>query len=402
MTVNDRPQRLILLLAALTAFGPLSIDLYLPSLPAIASDLGAPESAIQLTIGVFLGGVSAGMLLYGPLSDRFGRRRLLLGGILLYVLASLGCAMAADAEQLTGLRLVQALGAAAATVLARTIVRDVFAASQAARTLSLMHLVTMVATLIAPVLGSYLMLLAGWRWLFVALAAYALVCLCCVYRAIPETHPVERRGESVGRAFRAYGHLLCNAHAVGLILCMSLCFAGMFAFITSSPFIYIDYFGVSAQRYSLLFALNIAGVMVVTLANARLVTRVGPHRMLIFGVLMAAVSGVGLLIVGMNEVGGLAAIVFGLLCYISVTGLLGANCLARLLGDFPEHAGAAAGLAVATQFGLGMLASAWASAWHDGTPLPMTLIIATTGIGSALAYWLACATHVPSACEQGK
>lgn len=398
MTVNDRPQRLILLLAALTAFGPLSIDLYLPSLPAIAADLGAPESAIQLTIGVFLGGVSAGMLLYGPLSDRFGRRRLLLGGILLYVLASLGCAMAANAEQLTGLRLIQALGAAAATVLARTIVRDVFAASQAARTLSLMHLVTMVATLIAPVLGSYLMLLAGWRWLFVALAAYALVCLCCVYRAIPETHPAERRGESVGRAFRAYGRLLCNAHAVGLILCMSLCFAGMFAFITSSPFIYIDYFGVSAQRYSLLFALNIAGVMVVTLANARLVTRVGPHRMLIFGVLMAAVSGVGLLIVGMNEAGGLAAIVFGLLCYISVTGLLGANCLARLLGDFPEQAGAAAGLAVATQFGLGMLASAW----HDGTPLPMTLIIATTGIGSALAYLLACVTHAPSASDQSK
>lgn len=399
MTVNDRPRRLIVLLAALTAFGPLSIDLYLPSLPAIAADLEAPESAIQLTIGIFLGGVSAGMLLYGPLSDRFGRRRLLLGGILLYVLASLGCAMAANAQQLTGLRLVQALGAAAATVLARTIVRDVFAASQAARTLSLMHLVTMVATLIAPVFGSYLMLLAGWRWLFVALAVYAVVCLVCVYLAIPETHPAERRGASVGRAFRSYGRLLGSAHAVGLILCMSLCFAGMFAYITLSPFIYIDYFGVSAQGYGLLFALNIAGVMVVTLTNARLVTRVGPHRMLMAGVLMAAASGLGLLTVGLTEVGGLAAIVVGLLCYVSVTGLLGANCLARLLGDFPERAGAAAGLAVATQFGLGMLASAWASAWHDGTPLPMTLIIAVTGVGSALAYWLACATHTPSACR---
>lgn len=399
MTVNDRPRRLIVLLAALTAFGPLSIDLYLPSLPAIAADLEASESAIQLTIGVFLGGVSAGMLLYGPLSDRFGRRRLLLGGILLYVLASLGCAMAANAQQLTGLRLVQALGAAAATVLARTIVRDVFAASQAARTLSLMHLVTMVATLIAPVFGSYLMLLAGWRWLFVTLAAYAVVCLGCVYLAIPETHPVDRRGASVSRAFMSYGQLLGSAHAVGLILCMSLCFAGMFAYITSSPFIYIDYFGVSAQDYGLLFALNIAGVMGITLTNARLVTRVGAHRMLIAGVLMAAASGLGLLMVGLTEVGGLAAIVVGLLCYVSVTGLLGANCLARLLGDFPEQAGAAAGLAVATQFGLGMLASAWVSAWHDGTPLPMTIIIAATGVGSALAYWLACATHISSACE---
>ncbi|KJH80476.1 Bcr/CflA family multidrug efflux MFS transporter [Stutzerimonas stutzeri] len=393
MTTVTRPQRLIVLLAALTAFGPLSIDMYLPSLPVIAADLGATESAIQLTIGVFLGGVSAGMLLYGPLSDRFGRRRLLLGGMLLYILASLGCAVSADAQQLTVLRLVQALGAASATVLARTIVRDIFVVSQAARTLSLMHLVTMVATLIAPILGSYLMLITGWRSLFISLAGYAAICLVCVYLAIPETHPSERRGASVSRAFRAYGRLLRSAHAVGLILCMSLCFAGMFAYITASPFIYIDYFGVSAQRYGLLFALNIAGVIVVTLFNARLVTRVGPHRMLVFGVLMAAASGIGLLIVGLIEAGGLAAIVVGLLCYISVTGLLGANCLARLLGDFPEQAGAAAGLAVATQFGLGMLASAWVSAWHDGTPLPMTLIIATTGIGSALAYGLACRTH---------
>jgi DHA1 family bicyclomycin/chloramphenicol resistance-like MFS transporter len=390
MTTVTRPQRLIVLLAALTAFGPLSIDLYLPSLPMIAADLGAVELAIQLTISVFLGGVSAGMLLYGPLSDRFGRRRLLLGGMLLYVLASLGCAMAGDAQQLTALRLVQALGAASATVLARTIVRDIFDVSQAARTLSLMHLVTMVATLIAPVIGSYLMLIVGWRSLFVALAVYAAVCLFCVYVVIPETHPAERRGASVSRAFQAYSQLLRSAHAVGLILCMSLCLAGMFAYITASPFIYIDYFGISPQHYGLLFALNIAGVIVVTMVNARLVSRVGPHRMLVFGVLIAAVSGFGLMIVGLSEVGGLTAIVIGLLCYISVTGLLGANCLARLLGGFPGQAGAAAGLAVSTQFGLGMLASVWVGAWHDGTPLPMTLIIAATGLGSALAYAVAC------------
>lgn len=389
----SRPERLIVLLAALTAFGPLSIDLYLPSLPLIAQDLAATESAIQLTIGVFLGGVSVGMLFYGPLSDRFGRRRLLLGGMLLYVLASLGCAIASDAWQLTMLRLAQALGAAAATVLARAIVRDIFAVSLAARTLSLMHLVTMIATLVAPLIGSYLMLVAGWRSQFIALAAYAAVCLLCVYLAIPETHPMERRGASIGRAFSAYGQLLRSVHAVGLILCMSLCFAGMFAYITASPFVYIEFFGVSPQAYGVLFGLNIAGVIVVTLINARMVTRLGTHMMLVAGVLAAAVSGLWLLAAGLSGSGGLVAIVSGLLCYISVTGLLGANCLARLLRDFPEQAGAAAGLAVATQFGLGMLASALVSAWHDGTPLPMTVIMAITGVSSALAYALACRTQ---------
>lgn len=150
MPAVANPQRLIVPLAALVAFGPLSIDMYLPSLPMIAEDLQASEAHIQLTISVFLAGLWLGMLLYGPLSDRFGRRRLLLGGISLYVLASLGCAMAVSAEQLIFYRLVQALGGAAAAVLARAIVRDLFPLSEAARVLSLMHLVTMFATLVAP------------------------------------------------------------------------------------------------------------------------------------------------------------------------------------------------------------------------------------------------------------
>lgn len=391
MPVIDRPQRLIVLLAALVAFGPLSVDLYLPSLPTIARDLQASAAAIQLTIGVFLGGISLGMLVYGPLSDRFGRRRLLLGGMLLYIIASLGCSLVADAGQLAGLRLLQAFGAAAATVLARTIVRDLFPASQAARILSLMHLVTMVATLIAPILGSYLMLATGWRSLFAALTLYAAVCLVFVIARIPETHPPERRGSSVVDAFRAYGRLLGSARAVGLILCMGLGFAGMFAYITASPFVYIEYFGVSAQAYAGLFALNIFGIIVVTLINARWVGPLGPHRMLLGGVAVAASSAVALAVVGGLSLGGLPAVVLALLFYVSVTGLLGANCLASLLGEYPNQAGAAAGLAVATQFGLGMLASALVSAWHDGTPLPMTLIIGITGVGSALAYGLACA-----------
>jgi len=383
-----KPQRLIVLLAALVAFGPLSIDMYLPSLPLIASDLGAPESQIQLTISVFLAGLCAGMLIYGPLSDRFGRRRLLLGGIALYLLASLGCTLAAKAEQLVFWRILQALGGAGASVLARAIVRDLFPLKDAARVLSLMHLVTMFATLIAPLIGGYLILLAGWRSLFVVLMLFAGLCLLAAALKIPETHPADARGASLGAVFRAYGHIARQPQALGYILCMGLSFGGMFAFITASPFVYIEHFGVSPQHYAWLFSLNVGGIILFTLLNARLVTRLGPQRMLVFGASIAALSGLALAILGSSGIGGLSAIVVCLLFYVSVTGLLGANSVASLLARFPKQAGAAAGLAVAGQFGLGTAGSALVSALHDGSPLPMSLVVGGAGIGSLLALRL--------------
>lgn len=383
--MTAHPKRLILLLAALVAFGPLSIDMYLPSLPLIARDLGAPEARVQLTIGVFLAGLCLGMLAYGPLSDRFGRRRLLLGGIALYLAASLGCALAGEVEHLLAWRLLQALGGAAASVLARAIVRDLFPVGDAARVLSLMHLVTMFATLVAPLLGGYLMLLAGWRSLFLMLMAFAGLCLAAVALKIPETHPPQARSHSLAAAFIAYGHLALRPRALGYILCMGSCFAGMFAFITASPFVYIGHFGVSPQGYGWLFGLNIAGIIVATAANARLVGRLGPRRLLFLGALVAATAGSALALLVTLGLGGLPAIVVCVVLYVSVTGMLGANCLASLLAEFPQRAGAAAGLAVATQFGLGTAASALVGSFYDGTPLPMALVMGGCGAGCLVA-----------------
>lgn len=388
MPANASPWQLIVILAALVAFGPLSVDMYLPSLPLIAADLATPESNIQLTIGVFLGGLCLGMLFYGPLSDRFGRRKLLLGGIVLYLLASLGCVFSGQVETLVFCRVLQAFGAAAAAVLGRTIVRDLFALQDAARVLSLMHLVSMVATLAAPLIGGYLILLVGWRAIFVTLAIFSGLCLLAVAWKVPESHPQEARGASVGAAFAAYGRIIQQPQALGYILCMGLPFGGMLAFITASPFVYMNYFGISPQLYAWLFSLNIGGIFAVTLLNARLLARVGLQRMLVLGASVAGLAGLALAVLGVTGSAGPAAVVVCAWLYISVTGLLGANCIASLLARFPQQAGSAAGLAVASQFGLGTAFSALISATHDGSPLPMSLVMGGAGIGCLLALLL--------------
>lgn len=385
----SHPGRLIVLLAALVAFAPLSIDTYLPSLPTIASDLGASASSVQLTIGAFLAGLCVGMLFHGPCSDRFGRRPVLVWGMVLYLGATVGCLLADNIEALIGWRFLQALGGAAASVLARTIVRDVFSIGQAARTLSLMHLVTMLATLVAPLAGGLLMQLHSWRSIFAALFAFAAVCLLASLRYIPETHPAERRVGSLGTALAGYWQIACNAQALAYILCMGLSFGGMFAFITASPYVYIEYFQISPQGYGWLFGLNIFGVIIVTLINARLVTRFGPLAMLGAGAVIVSVAVLGLSVVASTEAPGLIGIVLPVVLFVSVTGLMGANCVASLLKLFPNNAGAAAGLAVSSQFALGAAFSAWVGILADGSPRPMCWVIAAAGAGSVLCYvWL--------------
>ncbi|MGY0219071.1 Bcr/CflA family multidrug efflux MFS transporter [Endozoicomonadaceae bacterium StTr2] len=382
MTAISNPQRLLVLLAAMQAFGPLSIDMYLPGLPLIAGELGSSANHAQLTITSFLVGLFIGMLFYGPLSDKYGRRQLLLGGIVVYVIASLGCVLVKDADQLVLARFIQALGGAAASVLGRAIVRDLFPINEAARILSLMHLVTMIATLVAPLVGSLIIATLGWRALFLALMLYAATVLMFTLWKVPETHTSPSRELSLPAVFGGYLQLLREPVAVGYILCMSLTFAGMFAYITASPFVYIEFFGVTPEQYAWLFSLNIGAIILFVTVNARIVGSTGTQRMLTIAASTAAVSALLLLLGGWFSAGGLTLIVIALFGFVGVTGVMGANCMASLLGHYPKQAGTVAGLAIATQFGLGALASSLTSVFNDGTPLPMTMITGFCGLGA--------------------
>lgn len=374
------PAQLLILLGSLVAFGPLAIDLYLPALPAIGRGLHASAAQVQLSISVFLAGFSVGMLLYGPLSDRYGRRPVLLWGIGLFVLASLACMVAQSVEQLIGARVVQALGGGAASVLARAVVRDTYAPTEAIRNLSLMAMITAIAPLLAPVLGSQLLEWSGWRATFAAVLGWGVLSWAVVWRYLAESLPPEKRGTlSMRRAFAIYGEIVRDGGAVGLLLAGGMSFAAMFAYITASPFYFIELAHFSPQAYSGIFALNALGIFAANWVNSRAVRHHGPATMSLIGTVLA-VGGAAILWVGAIQPQGLVWVITGLLLVVSMTGLLGANCVGMLMGRYPDNAGAAAALFGASQFGLGMLASTAVSYAHDGSAMPMVWVIAVVSL----------------------
>jgi DHA1 family bicyclomycin/chloramphenicol resistance-like MFS transporter len=376
-----RPARLpsVLVLGGLVALGPLSVDMYLPALPAIARDFGAPYAAVQQSLSAFVFGLGAGQLLCGPLSDRVGRRPVLALGLVLYVAASAALALAQDVPQLVLLRLLQALGGAAGVVLARAIVRDLYQGAEVARALSFVMLVTGVAPLVAPLIGGWLLLLAGWRAIFGLLATFGILILVAARLILPETRRRAGTSPGLGRTFLLP---LADRETLGFILTGGFAFAGMFAYIAATPFVYIELFGVPPQRYGLLFGLNVIGIMTGSFASARLVGRLGVRRLLGLGTAVIALAGVALLIITHQAVGGLVPVVVALFFYVGMMGLIGANSVAGALERFPESAGGVSALLGATQFGFGALAGVVIGLLHDGTAAPMGIVIGSCGVAA--------------------
>lgn len=376
---------LSVVLSILMAFAPFAIDMYLPSLPAIGEAFGVPQSSVQWSLSGFLAGFGIGQLFWGPIGDRWGRRMPIFAGIALYVAASIGCAMTQDAAHLAAWRFVQAIGACAAPVLARAMVRDLYEKEQAARMLSLLMLVMALAPMLAPLIGGQFLAVWDWRAIFWCLGGFGLLAALGLL-TLPETLPRDRRLSASPAGMAAgYGRLLRSAVFMSYAASGAFLYGGMFAYISGTPFVYIEYFGVSPQVYGFLFGVNAVGMMATNALNRWLIPAFGSDRILLAGSCLTAGFGLLLALAAKTGTLGLVGIAIPILLFVSMMGLVGANAMAGAMSVHPGMAGSASALAGALQFGFGAATGSLVGWLADGTPGPMALVMAAMGIGCCVS-----------------
>jgi MFS transporter, DHA1 family, multidrug resistance protein len=393
-----RGARLIFVLGALTAFGPLSIDMYLPGLPALAATLDAPAWAAQLTLTACLAGLALGQIIVGPLSDRLGRRPPLLVGVGAYAAASLLCALAPSVYALVVLRFVQGLAGAAGIVIARAVVRDLYSGREAARFFSLLMLVNGAAPILAPVLGGQVLTVTSWRGVFVVLAVIGVLLLAGTATGVPETLAAERRhAGGVAGTLRTFGRLLADRGFLGHALACGLCFGAMFAYIAGSPFVLQDIYGASPQLFSVMFAVNALGIVAASQLNRALLRRLEPRAVMVGALTTQALAGVALL-AAVAAGTGVWPVVALLFVVVASLGLVMPNATALALADHPDVAGSASGLLGVMQFIVGAATAPLVGVAGTDTALPMAMLIAALGLGGVLAGTvLAGSGRVPAA-----
>lgn len=380
--------QLVLILGSLSAFGPLSIDMYLPSLPSLAHDLETSTSTVQLTLSACLLGLALGQVIAGPLSDTLGRRRPLLFGLVAYILASLLCVVAPSISVLIGLRLIQGAAGAAGIVIARAIVRDTYSGIAIARFFSVLMLVNGVAPIAAPVIGGLLLQFTSWRGVFVILAILVALMLLAVIVGLPETLPLERRQSGELRATLAtFRRLLTDRFFIGCALSSGLSFAAMFSYISGSPFVIQDIYGLSPQTFSFIFGANALGIVLAGQISGRLVGRVSPSRLLAVALIAVALGGTALLLVVIAGV-GLPGILPALFVMVASQGLVLPNSTALALANHPRTAGSASALLGVLQFALGAASAPLVGIAGSTTALPMATVIAFLGLSAFATFTL--------------
>jgi DHA1 family bicyclomycin/chloramphenicol resistance-like MFS transporter len=380
--VPRRPT-LVVLLGALSAFGPLSIDMYLPALPAMAQDLGAAPSLVQLTLTACLLGLAAGQLLGGPISDARGRRRPLLAGLCLYVVASALCAVAPSVGMLVVLRFVQGLAGAFGIVIGRAIVRDLAEGRAAAALFAALILVNGVAPIVAPVLGAGILHVTTWRGVFAVLAIIGVVLVAVVAVLLGETLPRARRRPGGLRAtLRVFRTLLAERRFVGCVVSSGLAFAAMFAYISGSPFVLQEVYGASPTVFSLLFALNGLGIVLAGRVSQRLSRRGHEPAVLMRAGLLGIAGGGAALLVSVLAGLGLAGVLPSLFATVACIGVIVPNAAALALSGHPSTAGAASGLLGVAQFAFGAAAAPLVGLAGEHTAVPMAIVIAALGAGA--------------------
>ncbi|HDS1683782.1 TPA: multidrug effflux MFS transporter [Pseudomonas putida] len=371
--------RMVLILGALSAFGPLAIDFYLPAFPAMAQAFATDEKHIQATLAAYFLGLSIGQLAYGPVADRFGRRKPLLFGVALFTLASLACAYAPNLDTLIVARFVQALGGCAGMVLSRAIVSDKCNPVASAKVFSQLMLVMGLAPILAPMLGGVLVNVSGWQSIFLALSLFSAASLFAVSLGLPESLPAHMPRQPLSGALRQYLRLLADRVFMGHALTGGIAIAGMFAYIAGSPFVFIKLYGVPAEHYGWLFGTNAAGFILVAQVNARLLAKRGPAFLLVRAVWLYLAAGLVLLGLAALRPAQLWPLLVPLFVCIASLGCIIPNASACAMSGQGARAGSASALMGCVQFSVAAGAASLVGVLHDGSAVPMTLVISLCG-----------------------
>jgi DHA1 family bicyclomycin/chloramphenicol resistance-like MFS transporter len=380
-------RKLAALLGALTALGPLGVDMYLPAFPAMGADLAASPGAIQRTLATFLFGMAAGQVVVGPLSDRYGRRLPLLVGLALFTVASLGCAVAASAEALAWLRLLQALGGCAGMVVARAVVRDVADERGAVRMMAMLMLVMGAAPILAPMGGGALLALSGWRGIFWFLAAYGVAALLLVLLTLPESLPAERRRrDGFGAVLLVYAQLLRDRRFLSCALAGAIPMLGLFGYLVASPHVLMGVHGLDPVTYGFAFGANAFGLILASQVIARLVRSIAPPVLLRAALLVLAAA--GLTVPLATATGALWPLLVALFFYLSVMGAVLPVAGAMAMAPLGRVAGSASAVIGTLQFGGGAVVGTLLGAFGGASPWPMAVLLGCAGCGGLAAHLL--------------
>lgn len=382
------PAHVFLIIASLTAFGPLAIDFYLASFSDLATAFGTTTDQVQLSMTVYLAGLAIGQLIYGPLSDRYGRRPPLLWGVALFTVASLGCALATSLEWLIIARFVQALGGCAGMVIARAIVRDRCGPVDSARAFSQLMLITGLAPILAPIAGGWMLLFFGWESIFYALMVFAGLCFAAVLFWLPESLPQDFEPPQLGAAFLKYRLLFQDRSFLMNALIGGVAISGMFVYIATSPFVFMELYGVPETHFGWYFGANSLGFMLAAQLNARLLRRFGPAHWMRRASLIYVVCAATMLVIALWQPASLWPLLIPLLGCIASLGGIMPNAAACAMAGQGMHAGAASALMGSMQFVIAASLTGVARLLHDDTAMPMALMLLVCGVVAAVLSWM--------------
>ncbi|MHA1567090.1 MAG: multidrug effflux MFS transporter [Alphaproteobacteria bacterium] len=375
------------LVTLMVAFGPIALDLFLPTLPQLVGAFDTDVPRVQLTLSVYMIGFAISQMIYGPLSDRYGRRPMILTGIAVFGIASLASTGTTTIEHLLFWRFVQALGAASGVVLGRAVVRDVFGRHDSARMLAYVMTAMALAPLLAPILGGVLADAFGWRATFWALLGYAVIAFGAIVWLLPESNKTLSPTASAPRAILAtYGTMLRHREYMGYVLTMTLLFSGLFAYISGSSFVLITVMDLTPKAFGLAFGASALGYGAGSQISGRMVHRLGIERLCLWGSVLAALSGITMAVLALAGMATPIAVVAPMVGVMLGIGMASPGAAAGAAGPFPNAAGAAASLLGFIQFSVAAIAGVAVGRWHENSAVPMATIVAIATVGAVVVF----------------